>query len=216
MKGRPEVFSSRGRVFEPFTYSGVVTAPSTLVETETVVQGNRHGVSSHTNHYQTERFFLRLPEGTDKPMSFTNLDVRVAPGHFFSGMDIKGPDGSVWGLLYYNHNTQEHYIIPETVKEIVRVHIRGMFFIMGMILLFPVLFTAGISAVLPGSIGLFGKHPFLDNIGLVILLIILTFVVFSLIAKNAQTARRLRLMAGWVTPVLSTFRAHQPLPARTP
>ena len=173
-------------------------------------------MSSHTNHYQTERFFLHLPDGTDKPMSFTNMDVQVAPGHIFSGMDIKGPDGSVQGLLYYNHNTQEHYIIPETVKEIVRVHIRGMFFIMGMILLFPVLFTACISAVLPGSIGLFGKHPFLDNIGMVILLIILTFVVFSLIGKSVQTSRRGRLLAGWVTPVLSKFSAHQPLAARTP
>lgn len=204
----PRTVLSRNVTYTPFTYSGIVHSPSTMAHDGLDI--SRHGdrVTVHTTHEQVDRFFLIMPDGQQKSMVFTNTDVHVAPGHRFSGLELKGSDGSRKPLYYFNHHTSKETLFRSTINELTSVRTRGLFYMLALVPLLLLTIPAVLSLIWGATMGgLSDGNAVSMNWLLLAMLMLATFVLFSTRAKSVQEARKRRFMEAIVAPVQADFRS---------
>lgn len=204
---QPLVIGWRGIPYEHDTYSGIVMAPETLEGQTLTFHGNYRGVYSTSEHYRTVRFFLMLRDGQHRPMESTNEGVHVATGQLFSGVELKGADGR-WNLFYYNHHTGQETLVEHNIYEFIRVQRRGFWALALLCAFAPIALLSGISAFWFSTVGggSGAAHPVLNSLAAIAVLLVTSFVLFSMFAKRTERSRRERLMHTCIEPARQAFR----------
>lgn len=108
--------------YDVHSMTGTVVSPSKAIETVTRVStGGNTGVSSSSQRYVHDQFFLRTPDGDERAFKAVNADLALRDGHQMSvAWAIRDGRDSGPCIVYRNHTTGDRQVRSGLLRDMLR------------------------------------------------------------------------------------------------